>query len=190
VREPGERVNPDLRVLGADAIAHVAGSLAAHLERTEGWLRRFGAREALCRAGRYHAIYGTAGIHAALVPLANRRAVAAAIGNEAEAIVYRYAACDRDRFHPRIGGAHECRFADRFARCDCAVTPAELRDFCELTLVNELDLVATSPQFRRKHRDDLYDLAQRMQRHVSDAAYRTLCATLAAGGSATAGNAS
>ena len=51
-------MNPDLRALGADAIAHVAGSLAAHLERTEGWLRRFGAREALCRAGLWHAVYG------------------------------------------------------------------------------------------------------------------------------------
>lgn len=183
-------MNPDLRALGADATAHVAGSLAAHLERTEGWLRRFGAREALCRAGRYHAIYGTAGIQAALVPLTDRQAIAAAIGSEAEAIVYRYAACDRDRFHPRIGGADECTFADRFAGCDRVVTPAELRDFCELTLANELDLVAASPQFRRKHRDDLYDLAQRMQRHVSDAAYRTLCATLVGSGSANAVNAS
>jgi len=176
-------VNLDLHALGADAIAHVAGSLAAHLERTEGWLRRFGAREALCDAGRHHAIYGTAGIHAALVPLADRQAIAAAIGSEAEAIVYRYASCDRDRFHPRIGGADECTFADRFARRDHPVTRAELRDFCELTLANELDLVATSPAFRRKHRDELRDLAQRMRPHVSDSAYDMLCATLAGSGS-------
>lgn len=181
-------MNLDLPALGADAIGHVAGSLAAHLERTEGWLRRFGAREALCCAGRHHAIYGTAGIHGALVPLTERRTIAAMIGNEAEAIVYRYAACDRDRFHPRIGGADECTFADRFTRADHTVTPAELRDFCELTLANELDLVATSPAFRSKHRDDLQDLAQRMRPHVSDAAYRTLCATLAGTTRADAGN--
>jgi len=173
-----EQMNLDLRALGADRIAHVAGSLAAHLERTEEWLRRFGAREALCRAGRHHAIYGTAGIHGALIPLAKRRAIAAAIGDEAEAIVYRYAACDRDRFHPRLGGANECTFADRFAGCDHSVTQAELRDFCELTLANELDLVATSPAFRRKHREDLRDLAKRMHAHVSDAAYRAMCAMI------------
>ena len=171
-------MNLDLRALGADTIAHVAGSLAAHLERTEEWLRRFGAREALCRAGRHHAIYGTAGIHGALIPFAKRHAIAAAIGDEAEAIVYRYAACDRDRFHPRIGGADECVFADRFAGRDHPLTQPELCDFCELTLANELDLVATSPAFRRKHRADLRDLAQRMHAHVSDSAYGTLCATL------------
>ncbi len=171
-------MNPDLRALGADATAHVAGSLAAHLERTEGWLRRFGAREALCCAGRHHAIYGTAGIHGALVPLTDRQAIAAAIGSEAEAIVYRYAACDRDRFHPRIGGADECTFADRFAGCDRVVTPAELRDFCELTLATELDLVAASPQFRRKHRDDLLALTERMRAHVSAAEYAAMRETL------------
>jgi hypothetical protein len=170
--------NLDLGALGADTFPHLAGSLAAHLVRTEEWLRRFGARDALCRAGRHHAVYGTAGIHGALVPLAQRRAVAAAIGDEAETIVYRYASCDRDRFHPRLGSAGECLFADRFEGRDHAIAPAELRDFCELTLANELDLVATSPAFRRKHRDDLLELAQRMRAHATDAAYAAMCAEL------------
>jgi hypothetical protein len=174
-QEPG---NVDLRALGAEGVLHVAGSLAAHLERTGEWLRRFGARDALCRAGRHHAVYGTAGIHGALVPLARRPSIAATIGDEAEAIVYRYAACDRDRFHPRIGGADECMFADRFERRDYVLTAAELRDFCELTFANELDLVATSPAFRRKHRDDLLELSARMRVHASDAAYATMRATL------------
>ena len=169
----------DLRALGAEAFPHIAGSLATHLERTEAWLRRFGAREALCSAGRHHAIYGTAGIHGALVPLSQRHAVAQAIGDEAERIVYRFAACDRDRFHPRIGGADECLFAERFAAREERIAVRELRDFCELTLANELDLVATSPAFRRKHRDDLLELSQRMRLHVSDACYATIRTMLA-----------
>lgn len=167
-------MNLDLHALGAHDVPHVVDNLGAHLQRTEAWLRRFGAREALCRAGRHHAIYGTAGIAGKLLALSTRQTVAAAIGDEAEAIVYRYAACDRDRFHPRIGTSDETRFADRFDARDQAITTAELRDFCELTLANELDLAASSPAFRAKHRADLVALTERMRPHVSDAAYAAM----------------
>lgn len=171
-------VNLDLHALGADDFPHVVDSLAAHLERTEAWLRRFGAREALCRAGRHHAIYGTGGIEGELVALSARRAVAEAIGDEAEAVVYHYAACDRDRFHPRIGTCDECTFADRFERRDRAITTTMLRDLCELTLANELELASTSAAFRGKHRDDLLALTERMHAHVSAAAYAAMRETL------------
>lgn len=171
-------VNLDLQALGAGAFAHVAGTLGGHLERTHAWLRRFGARAALCRAGLHHAIYGTAGIDGELLPLSARQAVAAPIGDEAEAIVYHYAACDRDRFHPRIGTRDECLFADRFERRDYAIDTAMLRDLCELTLANELEVASSSPAFRRKHRDDLRTLAGRMRMHASDAAYAALLEVL------------
>lgn len=171
-------MNLDLHTLGADDFPHIVDSLAAHLQRTEAWLRRFGAREALCCAGRHHAIYGTAGIEGQLIALSSRRAVAAAIGDEAEAIVYHYAACDRDRFHPRIGTRDECAFADRFAGCDHPIAPTMLRDFCELTLANELELASSSAAFRCKHRDDLLALTERMRAHVSAAAYAAMRETL------------
>jgi hypothetical protein len=167
-------MNLDLHALGADDFAHVCDSLGAHLLRTETWLRRFGGREALCSAARHHAIYGTAGITGRLLPLSARQTVADAIGNEAEAIVYRYAACDRDRFHPRIGTPDEKLFADRFEARDYAITTRELRDFCELTLANELELAVSSSAFREKHRNDLASLARRMRSHVSDAAYAAI----------------
>ena len=173
----GARERPsmlDLAALGADRFPHLAGPLAGHLERTESRLRCFGAREALCCAARHHAIYGTAGITGRLLPLTARRAVAAIIGEEAEAIAYRFGACDRDRFHPRIGGADELRFADRFQGRDRMISIRALRDFCELTLANELDLVTTSEAFRRKHRDDLAELASRMRAHASRPAYEAL----------------
>jgi hypothetical protein len=171
-------VNLDLHTLGAHDFPHVVDSLAAHLERTEAWLRRFGAREALCRGGRHHAIYGTAGIAGKLLALSARRAVAAAIGDEAEAIVYLYAASDRDRFHPRIGTRDECAFADRFDGCDHPISGTMLRDFCELTLANELELASSSAAFRRKHRDDLLALTERMHAYVSVAAYAAMRETL------------
>jgi hypothetical protein len=176
--DDGDTVNLDLRALGADDFPHVAGSLAAHLERTRAWLRRFGARDALCRAGLHHAVYGTDGIDGELLALSTRRAVAEVIGNEAEAIVYHYAACDRDRFHPRIGTRDECRFADRFEGRDRAITTAMLRDFCELTLANELELASSSPAFCLKHCGELCALTERMRVHVSAAAYAAMRGTL------------
>ena len=169
----------DLRALGAAAVPHVAGTLLPHLERTRDWLRRFGAREALCRAGLWHAVYGTAGIDGVLVSHAARREIAARIGDEAERIVYRYAACDRDRFHPRIGTGDELRFADRFTGRDGRITRAALRDFCELTLANELDLVVSNETFRGKHRHDLAALLARMRPHASYAAAAALRDALA-----------
>jgi hypothetical protein len=171
-------MNLDLHALGADDFPHVAGSLRAHLERTEARLRGFGARDALCRAGLHHAIYGTAGIDGALLALSARKAVARTISDEAEEIVYHYAACDRDRFHPRIGTRDECAFADRFDGRDHAITTSLLRDFCELTLANELELASSSPAFRGKHRHHLLALTERMRAHLSVAAYAAMRETL------------
>lgn len=92
-----------LHALGAGRFIHVNGTLERHLRGTQRLLRRFGGRDALCLAGLYHAVYGTDGISGRLVELGARKAIAAVIGDEAERMVYLYAACDRDRFHPRIG---------------------------------------------------------------------------------------
>jgi hypothetical protein len=53
-----------------------------------------------------------------------------------------------------------------------------LRDFCELTLANELELASSSAAFRRKHRDDLLALTERMHAYVSVAAYAAMRETL------------
>jgi hypothetical protein len=159
-----------LAALGAGEFAHVAGTLAPHLRETAALLARWGNREALCMAGLYHAVYGTAGIHGALVAPAQRAVIADAIGAEAEAIVYLYGACDRDAFHPRIGTPHEARFVDRFSGSEYPISQSALDDFCELTIANEFELARTSAAFCAKHGTSIAHLAERMHAHVGSAA--------------------
>ena len=165
--------------LGAGTFDHVNGSLALHLQGTEALLRRWGNREALCLAGLYHAVYGTDGIEGSLVGLDRRRAIAAVIGSDAERAAYRYGACARAIFHPRIGTPGQLRFADRFTKSEYSITASALRDFCELTVANELDLAIAGPAFRAKHRAALVTLFDRMRGLISEGAIsafrRTLC---------------
>ncbi|MCX4721803.1 hypothetical protein OG818_39560 [Streptomyces virginiae] len=102
-----------LRELGAREIAHPGGTLLTHLERVEALLGSWGARPALRRAGLCHAFYGTDGFPTALLPLARRAELAAVIGDEAEEIVYAYAACDRAASYPTLA-CEEAAYRDRF----------------------------------------------------------------------------
>jgi hypothetical protein len=159
-----------LLALGAGGFAHVGGSLAAHLRGTEALLLRWGARDALCLAGLCHAVYGTDGITGALASLGARTRIAELIGEEAEAIAYLYGACDRDRFHPRIGSPDELRFADRYTGTEYPIGGARLGDLCELSVANELELALGNAAFRAKHRASLRELFDRMAPHLSEPA--------------------
>jgi hypothetical protein len=159
-----------LRALGASRFVHVNGTLERHLRGTQRLLRNWGSRDPLCLAGLYHAVYGTDGITGRLVELDARDAVAKVIGDEAERAVYVYAACARDGFHPRIGTPMQNVFVDRFADSEYPITDCELRDFCELTIANELELALSSTSFKLRHRRDLSELFARMGDLASDAA--------------------
>lgn len=156
-----------LVALGADTFAHVSGSLARHLVETERLLRSFGSRDALCLAGLYHAVYGTDGIRGSLAGLDRRAAIAAIVGAEAEALAYLYGACARETFHPRIGTRDQLRFADRFTRSEYPIGESALRDFCELTVANELELALASEAFRAEYAAELCAFFGRMDQLVS-----------------------
>ncbi|MFD5480639.1 DUF6817 domain-containing protein [Streptomyces hawaiiensis] len=79
-----------LRGLGAADIAHPGGTLLTHLTRVQRRLAAWDARPALQLAGLCHAFYGTDGFPDAPLPLDRRGELAAAVGAEAEALVYLY----------------------------------------------------------------------------------------------------
>jgi hypothetical protein len=162
-----------LHALGADVFAHVNGTLERHLHRTERLLRCFRSREAVCVAGLYHAVYGTAGIRGHLVDPMARDGVVAMIGAEAEGLAYLYGACERASFHPRIGTPLQRMFVDRFSGSQYPVAESQLRDLCEITLANEIELALGNDAFRTRHAVDLMQLFARMRGLVSDAAYAT-----------------
>jgi hypothetical protein len=153
--------------LGAGDFAHINGSLEEHFVGVHDLLRDWGARQVLCDAGLFHAAYGTVHFTSAMLPLEKRALVAEIIGAEAEAIVYRYCSCDRDSVWPRIGEAPPLSFEDRFAGETVLMPESELREFCELTAANELQIAAGDPAFRETNRPAFTSLFRRMRPWLS-----------------------
>ncbi|MFJ7586430.1 DUF6817 domain-containing protein [Streptomyces sp. NPDC097617] len=166
-----------LRALGARDIAHPGGTLLAHLERVRELLASWGARPALQRAGLCHAFYGTDGFPTALLPLARRTELAAAIGQEAEGIVYLYAACDRAASYPTLD-REEPAFRDRFTGRLHSPAPELRRDLAELSAANELDLARIEPAFREAYGTALLALFTRWRGLLSEPARRECRAVL------------
>ncbi|MFD5267349.1 DUF6817 domain-containing protein [Streptomyces sp. NPDC058335] len=165
-----DRAEALLRELGAGTLAHPGGTLLAHLLRVRSRLAGWGARPALRLAGLCHAFYGTDGFPSALLPLDRRGELVAAIGEEAEAIVYFYASCDREASYPMLAGS-DPRFQDRFTGTRRIPAPCLLRDFADLTAANELDLADLDPAFRERWGPGLLALFTRFRPLLSGAAW-------------------
>ena len=154
--------------LGAGAVPHLSGTLLQHLRRTELWLDRFGASPQVRLAGLCHAAYGTDGFSTSLLPLAGRGELAAAAGDAAEGLVYRYAACDRAHFEAQLGQA-QLMLRDRFTGAVAPLAAEAARDLCLLTLANELDVVLYG-SVDGALRAEITALLARLEAHVPAAA--------------------
>jgi hypothetical protein len=130
-----------LRERGADTLAHPGGTLLAHLRRVADLLARWGADADVQAAGLGHAVYGTDGFDHPLVDWTDRGVVAALAGGRAEAVIYLYGGCDRAATYPRLGN-QPALFRDRFSGREYVAEDRELRAFCEITVANELDVMA------------------------------------------------
>ncbi|MER5833286.1 DUF6817 domain-containing protein [Streptomyces sp. NPDC002130] len=156
--------------LGAADIAHPGGTLLAHLTRVQWQLAAWGARPALQLAGLCHAFYGTDGFPSALLPLDRRGELAAAVGVEAEAVVYLYASCDRRATYPTLADA-DGPFHDRFTGLSHTPEPQARRDFAELSAANEIDLARLDPAFRDQWGPELLSLFTRVRSLLSRRAW-------------------
>jgi len=155
---------------GAESIDHPGGTLISHLKRVAALLDGWGARPALHVAGLGHAFYGTDGFPSVLMALESRDDVRNALGQEAEGIVYRYAACDRKFTYPGLADA-DGQFRDRFTGEIHVPTPEQRRDFVELTVANELDLLIVNPEMRATYGEALDSLFTRCREQLSDRAW-------------------
>jgi hypothetical protein len=138
-----------LRDRGADGIEHPGGTLGAHLERVERRLTELGLARAVSLAGRAHAVYGTDGFDVRLLADDERPLLAAIIGPDAEALVHRYACCDRRRTWTRLAGSG--RSWDRHTGAVEQLDPGQVRDLADLSLVNEIDVAEHAPDFLDRH---------------------------------------
>lgn len=164
-------VSEALASRGAGGIRHPGGTLLAHLERVHELLAEWGARPALRLAGLCHAYYGTDGFAEALGDPAHRDELTAIAGEEAERLVHFYASCDRGFSHPRLaepGGG----FRDRFTGTVLDPPRPWRRDFAELTVANELDLVRTVPGLREELGPGLLSLFTSWRPLLGDPAWR------------------
>lgn len=143
----------ELAALGAGDIAHLNGSLEAHLTGVFHLLREWRADEAVCVAGLYHATYGTAGFDDAMVSLDQRARIASVVGIEAEEIIYTYCACDRPVVWPQIGTEAVVTFRNRFTGAEHVLDGKPLNDFCELSCANEMELALSDPSFVKQTSD-------------------------------------
>ncbi|MGW7363415.1 DUF6817 domain-containing protein [Streptomyces sp. NPDC054841] len=162
-----------LRACGAGEMEHPGGTLLAHLERVRERLAAWGARDELQLAGLCHAFYGTDGFGASLLPLERRGELAAALGAEAEQLVYFYASCDRDASYATLT-SDDAAFRDRFTGRTFTPEAGRRRDFAELTAANELDLAVVNEDFRTEWGGRLLMLFARFAPLLSDAARKDL----------------
>jgi hypothetical protein len=138
-----------LRDRGADGIEHPGGTLGAHLERVERRLTELGLARAVSLAGRAHAVYGTDGFDVRLLADDERPLLAAIIGPDAEALVHRYACCDRRRTWTGLAGSG--RVWDRHTGAVEKLDRGQVRDLADLSLVNEIDVAEHAPDFLDRH---------------------------------------
>jgi pimeloyl-ACP methyl ester carboxylesterase len=125
-----------LRELGADHVDHPGGNLLDHLRRVRDLVAGWGGSRRVRLAALCHATYGTDGFPRPLLPLDQRARLCTAIGDDAEALVYLYAACDRKRTYADLGAT----LTDRFTGEVVALEGNDLTDFALLTVANELDV--------------------------------------------------
>ena len=159
-----------LTKLGAGNLAHLDGPLIDHLHNTQKLLRRWGAGPALQRAGLYHAAYGTQGFDKSLFSGDKRQDTVAVIGAKAEEIVYQYCACDRKFFFAGLAEKSNPEFRNRFTGKLYLLKPQAIKDFCELTAANEIEIALGNESFRQLHGAGLRDLFNTMHEHLSEAA--------------------
>ncbi|MFC3120236.1 DUF6817 domain-containing protein [Agaribacter flavus] len=157
--------------LGADEFKHIKGSLLQHLQGTRNLLNQWDAPLFLQDAGLYHAVYGTSGFDASLLSVKQRYDVAQIIGDDAEELVYQYCACSRrDFFTKLLDGVEKPELINRFTGDAYYLSDELLKNFCELTAANEVEIATSNPAFIDKHGTYLHRLFTQMAPFLSEAA--------------------
>ena len=140
-----------LKELGASEFGHINGTLLEHLMGTRALLEQWHAPRHLQYAGLFHAAYSTAGFQEQLLDVDQRKKVTKIIGQQAEEIVYLYCACDREKFYGALETNSSPEFPDRFTGTAKNLSANSLKDLCELTVANEIEIASNNPKFKRKH---------------------------------------
>ncbi|WP_406044682.1 hypothetical protein OG799_09565 [Micromonospora sp. NBC_00898] len=132
-----------LRQRGTETIQHLGGTLYAHLCRVHDRLAELECGVDAQLAGLAHAVYGTDGFDVTLLDRTDRATLRNLIGDDAEALVYLYGACDRRRTWRKLAMTGEV--VDRFTGQTWNLGPRQMQPFVDLSIVNELDVIEQDP---------------------------------------------
>lgn len=172
------RIDRFLADVGAAQTDHPGGTLLDHLHRTATKLEGWGAFEWVVDAGRVHAAYGTDGFPQAM-PGASRDRLVDVVGHRAERFVHLYATANRARSYPTFTGKTPT-VIDRRTGEPTPLDRETLRAFAELTIANELDVFAHSPELMARHGTEAATLFRTWKPLVEARAGAELDARLAA----------
>lgn len=182
-----------LTSLGAATLPHPGGTLLEHLSRVRRRLAEWQAAPEVQVAGLCHAAYGTDGFATSLLSIEGadgadgkdgvdgkdqREVLAALIGEQAEELVYLYGSCERRSTYPRFGSQEAVVFRNRFTGADHTPEVAQARAFAEITVANELDVIAHNPEVAEKYAVSLHRLFDRMAPLLSPLAVRAYTSEL------------
>ena len=120
--------------LGTRQRPHSGRCLREHLDGTAALLQRWGCREAVCCAGQFHSIYGTDAFAVGSLALGQRARLRAAIGEEAERLVYLFGAAGRP--HALFAALRDGGLRDRRDGVWHDVTADEARDLLAIECAN------------------------------------------------------
>jgi len=145
-----------LEEVGAEDIDHPRGSLGEHLRGTYEVLGRWGCERDVCLAGLYHSVYGTDAFKTVTVSPDARDKVAAAIGEEAEKLVYTYCVLVRESLYDNLAaGGPPYAVLNRFDQTSIPLRGAdEYAKLLTIDLANRLEQIRHSQGSRERFAKD------------------------------------
>jgi hypothetical protein len=168
-----KRINSMLVRCGCVEIAHPGGNLFAHLNRVAETLRSWKSDPIMVDAARLHAAYGTDGFDKPFVRAASGLTVEAVAGSATSALVALYGACDRRKSYPTWSSDVPMHF-DRVTGEPIPLDATTRAQLIELTVANELDVLAHDEHARLGHGAALRNLFAAWKPFMRDAALRAI----------------
>lgn len=139
--------------LGAADLDHSDKSYLAHNIGVYNDLKKWGASEALCRAGLFHSIYGTQGFQGFTLSMARQPELRNLIGDHAEKIAFLNCFMDRDSLDRQLEQpAGPYTIIHRESGEEIVITKEEYDDLARLHLCDWLEQVERAQMwdYRRK----------------------------------------
>lgn len=157
--------------LGADRQPHSRRTFLEHLTGVAAILQRWGARDAVVKAGLFHSIYGTEIFEPATVGYDQRPRIAALLGDEAERLAYLFCAFERASIYRAIAAAPHTITLRHDGGGDLVISRDEAADLLLLVWANDLeqrDSVRRPPDADARALRSLERLGDWLPAHVKD----------------------